>query len=232
MSSENEMSGEKTPVVKKQRVYKNKRLDGEVVLVEEAKLPPPVVISEEKLEKELKPKKPLSEKQKANLQRLIDLNRTRREEKNPEKLSKEAQAKLNDPKTFQVPDEVEEGMVPVVIKAKRTPKKVGAWEQPESKSGGLQQDTELHHKLDALQSQFKDFVESKSAKEPKEKERPKFTRRVQKKVKLPDTDTEQTETETDTDVETLNKKLTKKVETIRKIDSLFDQHKYSNLSVF
>lgn len=229
MSSENEMSGEKTPVVKKQRVYKNKRLDGEVVLVEEAKLPPPIVISEEKLEKELKPKKPLSEKQKANLQRLIDLNRTRREEKNPEKLSKEAQAKLNDPKTFQVPDEVPDGMVPVVIKAKRTPK-VKGWEQPESKSSGLQQSqSDIHHKLDALQSMFSEFKESKSVKEPKE--RPKFKK--QKKVKLPDTDTEeQTETETDTDVETLNKKLTKKVETIRKIDSLFDQHKYSNLSVF
>lgn len=232
MSSENEMSGEKSPVVKKQRVYKNKRLDGEVVIVEEAKLPPPVVISEEKLEKELKPKKPLSEKQKANLQRLIDLNRTRREEKNPEKLSKEAQVKLKDPKTFQVPDEVEEGMIPVVIKAKRTPKKVseGHWNSEVSAGHSESGTQELHHKLDTLQSMFTEFKESEGRRKS-EGQKPKFKKT--KKVKLPESEVEsQTETETDTDVETLNKKLSKKVETIRKIDSLFDQHKYSNLSVF
>ena len=146
--------------LKKSRKREN-HVDGEFVFVEEEKLPPPVVVSATKMDKELRPKKPLSEKQQENLKRLIELNKTRREEK----LSITAKEKLNDPKTYEVPTEVPDGMIPVVVKAKQKYNKTGKY----SKSNSSENQNDLEEKFNQLQLELNELKTRKSKPLPKKK---------------------------------------------------------------
>ena len=97
--------------------------------------------------------------QQENLKRLIDLNKTRREEK----LSITAKEKLNDPKTYEVPEEVEDGMVPVIVKAKQKYEKTGKYSKVK--------DLDLEQKYNALQLEL-EALKSKPIKQKKTKTRP------------------------------------------------------------
>jgi hypothetical protein len=236
MSSPNEKEDKefKQETIQKDRKKSRKKennVDGEIVFVEEEKVP--LTVSHTTMDRDLRPKKPLSEKQQANLQRLIELNKTRREEK----LSSVAKEKMIDPKTFQVPKEIDEGMVPIVVKAKREYKKK---ESQESRTRA--NDVSLEDRLEKLQLEINLLNSGGNPKESNgqsPKESKKMKRKPKVKIELPsDSESESeipSDTETDTDVELhkIKKRINKRQTALKELDNTIKQSsKYSNLSVF
>jgi len=233
-SLENEIEesvSSKIDLIKKQKSRKRENhVDGEVVFVQEEKIQvvTPQVVSSTKMDKELRPKKQLSEKQQENLKRLIELNKTRREEK----LSLAAKEKLNDPKTYEVPTEVPDGMVPVVVKAKQKYNKTGNYSKYKKEAD----QKALEEKFNQIQSELNELKKKQSP-----KNLPKKARRVKKKVAYSDSESDSesnselpTETEeSDVDYSKIKKKIQKRVEVIQDLDrKISSANKYTNLSIF
>jgi hypothetical protein len=218
---------EEVPKPKKSRKREN-HVDGEIVFVQEEKLPPPVVVSATKMDKELRPKKPLSEKQQENLKRLIELNKTRREEK----LSITAKEKLNDPKTYEVPTEVEDGMIPVVVKAKQKYNKTGKYSKSNPSESNLEDNGvgDLRSKFNQLQLELNELKTRKSKPLPNSKR----IKKVNYSYSESESESEpETETDSDIDYSKIKKKIDKRVKKIDEIDrKISSANKYSNLSIF
>jgi hypothetical protein len=222
-------------IPKKKSRKRENHVDGEIVFVQEEKLPPPQVVSATKMDKELRPKKPLSEKQQENLKRLIELNKTRREEK----LSITAKEKLNDPKTYEVPTEIPDGMIPVVVKAKQKYNKTGNFSKIKKESQGqsiqsIQSDEDLRSKFNQLQEKFEE-LELKTRKS-KPSSNSKRIRKVNPIYSESESESESesfTETDSDIDYSKIKKKIDKRVKKIDEIDrKISSANKYSNLSIF
>ena len=214
-------------VDRKKSRKRDSHVDGEVVFVQEEKIQVvvPQVVSSTKMDKELRPKKPLSQAQQDNLKRLIELNKTRREDK----LSLAAKEKLNDPKTYEVPTEVPDGMVPVIVKAKQKYNKTGNFSKFKKESVGS---SDLEEKFNQLQ---KKFEELESDRKPKKKTRvlPKSSKRREYESESESESVTETETDSDIDYSKIKKKIDKRVKKIDEIDrKISSANKYSNLSIF
>jgi hypothetical protein len=224
---------------KKSRKREN-HVDGEVVFVQEEKIQVqvPQVVSTTKMDKELRPKKPLSQAQQDNLKRLIELNKTRREDK----LSLAAKEKLNDPKTYEVPTEVPEGMVPVIVKAKQKYNKTGNFSKFKKESERQSpKESDLEEKFNQLQKKFEELELNSKEVKPKSF-RPKKTKpdRASSKSLRRERDSEsesesvtETEPESDVDYSKIKKKIDKRVQVIQDLDrKISSANKYANLSIF
>lgn len=224
-------------VDRKKSRKRESHVDGEVVFVQEEKQPQ--VVSSTKMDKELRPKKPLSQAQQDNLKRLIELNKTRREDK----LSLAAKEKLNDPKTYEVPTEVPDGMVPVIVKAKQKYNKTGNFSKfkkesvGSSESNGQRADA-LEEKFNQLQKKFEEL--SFGHKKPSSKKPKSFGISSKSLRRERDSDSEsesesvtETEPESDVDYSKIKKKIQKRVEVIQDLDrKISSANKYANLSIF
>jgi hypothetical protein len=216
---------EKTPQPKRKSKKVSHAIDGQVVLVDENKVPEEThEVSSKLYEKQLRPKKEMSEKQRANLERLIEMNRKKREDK---KAQEEKEA-------FTIPDEIPDGKKAVVIKSKRPYNKTEKVAK-EVVDTIQNKNQSLEEKIDRMIEEFKKPKEVKP-KEVKPK-KPKYTRPIKWKEPQTETETETEETEmsddnsdmnSDMDYHKIEKKVNKRVEKIKQLDHTIQQAQQSN----
>ena len=223
MSDTEEVKNEVLPPVKKERKSRRKYVEGEVILVDQEKLqqPLPSEVSLTKANKVLKQKRELSDKQKDNLKKLIELNRVRREESLKQRED--------------IPDPVPEGKAVVTIKSKRTYSK-----QPQQvqQVQNVQNDymEKMMERLNGIEQKLERPHQPKESKERKERPRRTRTKPEKKFVKEEEDTTELDSTELDTDKEeTINKKVQNRLHQIKEIENkLQNTNSYtrSGLSIF
>jgi hypothetical protein len=205
-------------------VNTKKVVDGEVILVDKPSGTEtiPLEISHEQA-KALKPKRELSQAQKENLARLIEKNKAKAEER-----KKQLQ---------QIPDQIPEDKVPVIVKAKRNYKK-----DVERKI--------VADRLASLEQLMKGFVTDEFRNQDikgnivpileKEKDRKP---RLKNKPKRPPTPTSEeseseTETETESELDEKTKRYIRKaqvrMDTVKQIEQTLQRppNRYSNMSIF
>jgi len=202
----------------------------EVVLLQEEKVPPPVMTLtqykqlQEKRPDILPPKRPMSEAQKANIQRLIEANKARREAKN-----------LPQPT---IPEEIPEGYKAVYIQQPKEakPKKVTIQPQPPPQpqypSELMEMMKRFNERLDQLSTR------EKPQKERKPPARKKFTAETSESEPQEESsgyDTSDTEY-----IDKYKKKAEKRIEAVKQIETKLKQAiqpvkpkgRYDNMSLF
>jgi len=200
----------------------------EVVLLQEEKVPPPVMTLtqykqlQEKKPDILPPKRPMSEAQKANIQRLIEANKARREAKN-----------LPQPT---IPEEIPEGYKAVYIQQPKEakPKKVTIQPQPQPQypSELMEMMKRFNERLDQLSTR------EKPQKERKPPARKKFTAETSESEPQEESsgyDTSDTEY-----IDKYKKKAEKRIEAVKQIETKLKQAiqpvkpkgRYDNMSLF
>ena len=207
-------------------VNTKKVVDGEVMLVDKPSGAEtiPLEISHEQA-KVLKPKRELSQAQKENLARLIEKNKAKAEER-----KKQLQ---------QIPDQIPEDKVPVIVKAKRNYKK-----DVERKV--------VADRLASLEQLMKGFTEGFRNQDikgnivatvPTPAEKPKKEKK-QQKPKRPPTPTSEEESESESETETESelddktkryiRKAQVRMETVKQIEQTLQRppNRYSNMSIF
>ena len=181
--------------------------------------PPPPVISASKLHSFTGTKKPLSEAQKANFQRMLDANKKRREEKG-----------LSTPT---IPEEVPEGYKAVYVAPIEKKNKVDKPKPPPQ---------DLYEMMRQMNERMNSFTmpQPVAVKEVKEKEKPKPPKATRKKRETT-TEEENSESEnydtSDTEYITkYQKKAQKRMEAIQQIESRLKpappRNKYDHLTLF
>jgi len=202
----------------------------EVVLLQEEKVPPPVMTLtqykqlQEKRPDILPPKRPMSEAQKANIQRLIEANKARREAKN-----------LPQPT---IPEEIPEGYKAVYIQQPKEakPKKVTIQPQP-------QPQPQYPSELMEMMKRFNERLDQLSTREKPQKERKpparkKFTAETSESEPQDESsgyDTSDTEY-----IDKYKKKAEKRIEAVKQIETKLKQAiqpvkpkgRYDNMSLF
>lgn len=206
--------------------YKEKSKE-EVVLLKEENLPPVMTIAQVKQLAPSVPKRPMSEAQKANLQRLIEANKARREAKN-----------LPQPT---IPEEIPEGYKAVYVQQPNPkPKKVTI--QPQAQP---QAQPQYPNELMEMMKRFNERLDQLSTKEKAVKERkPPASRKKKFTQETSESEVETEESGYDTsDTEYINKyekKAQKRIEAVKQIETKLKQAvqpvrpkgRYDNMSLF
>ena len=225
----------KETAIAKLRREINEDVKEKVVLVQEEKVPPPVMtLSQYKQLQEKKPeilpqKRPMSEAQKANIQRLIEANKARREAKN-----------LSQPT---IPEEIPEGYKAVYIQQSKEakPKQVKIQQPPVQPQAQPQYPNELME----MMKRFNERLDQLSTKEKAVKERkPPASRKKKFTQETSESEVETEESGYDTsDTEYINKyekKAQKRIEAVKQIETKLKQAvqpvrpkgRYDNMSLF
>lgn len=202
----------------------NEKTKEEVVLLKEENLPPVMTIAQVKQLAPSVPKRPMSEAQKANIQRLIEANKARREAKN-----------LPQPT---IPEEIPEGYKAVYIQQPKEakPKKVTIQPppQPQYPSELMEMMKRFNERLDQLSTREKPQKERK----PPAPARKKFTAETSESEPQDESsgyDTSDTEY-----IDKYKKKAEKRIEAVKQIETKLKQAiqpvkpkgRYDNMSLF
>jgi len=202
----------------------NEKTKEEVVLLKEENLPPVMTIAQVKQLAPSVPKRPMSEAQKANIQRLIEANKARREAKN-----------LPQPT---IPEEIPEGYKAVYIQQPKEakPKKVTIQPQPQPQypSELMEMMKRFNERLDQLSTREKPQKERK----PPAPARKKFTAETSESEPQDESsgyDTSDTEY-----IDKYKKKAEKRIEAVKQIETKLKQAiqpvkpkgRYDNMSLF
>jgi len=203
----------------------NEKTKEEVVLLKEENLPPVMTIAQVKQLAPSVPKRPMSEAQKANIQRLIEANKARREARN-----------LPQPT---IPEEIPEGYKAVYIQQPKEakPKKVTIQPQPQP------QQPQYPSELMEMMKRFNERLDQLSTREKPQKERKpparkKFTAETSESEPQDESsgyDTSDTEY-----IDKYKKKAEKRIEAVKQIETKLKQAiqpvkpkgRYDNMSLF
>lgn len=229
----------KETAIAKLRREINEDVKEKVVLVQEEKVPPPVMTLsqykqlQEKKPEILPPKRPMSEAQKANIQRLIEANKARREAKN-----------LSQPT---IPEEIPEGYKAVYIQQSKEakPKRVTIQPQPQPQpQPQVQPQPHYQNELMEMMKRFNERLDQLSTKEKQVKERKAPVKKKKFTQETSESELETEESGYDTsDTEYINKyekKAQKRIEAVKQIETKLKQAvqpvrpkgRYDNMSLF